>query len=88
LTDHVEQSGVACRDVNILVNNAGNIPLGGLEDLDGVSWRKFCALTQIPSLAQGQTAGNFYSGARNISRGNPVLVPQNMTGAGGLVMAN
>ncbi len=40
MTDHVEQLGAACRDVNILVNNAGDIPLGGLEDLDGVSWRK------------------------------------------------
>lgn len=72
-----------------------------------------CALTQIPSLAHGQTAANFYTGAkinvviglgsggaydihaRLLARhmgkhieGNPVLVPQNMTGAGGLVMAN
>ena len=40
LTDDVEQLGTACRDVSILINNAGDIPLGGLEDLDGAKWRK------------------------------------------------
>jgi hypothetical protein len=40
LTDDVEQLGAACRDVSILINNAGDIPLGGLEDLDGAKWRK------------------------------------------------
>jgi NAD(P)-dependent dehydrogenase (short-subunit alcohol dehydrogenase family) len=40
LTPDVESLGQACRDVDILINNAGDIPTGTLAELDGATWRK------------------------------------------------
>jgi NAD(P)-dependent dehydrogenase (short-subunit alcohol dehydrogenase family) len=36
----VESLGKACEDVDVLVNNAGDIPPGTIEDIDGETWRK------------------------------------------------
>ena len=40
LTDQVEALGQACRDVDVLVNNAGDIPTGTLQSMDSATWRK------------------------------------------------
>ena len=40
LTPEVEALGKACQDVDILINNAGDIPTGTLETIDGATWRK------------------------------------------------
>lgn len=39
-TADVERLGHACRDVDILINNAGDIPTGTLTGLDSSAWRK------------------------------------------------
>src|SRR5580658_7555372 len=36
----VQALGEACADVDVLVNNAGDIPPGTLEEIDGETWRK------------------------------------------------
>lgn len=40
LGDQVEALGQACRDVDVLVNNAGDIPTGTLQSMDSATWRK------------------------------------------------
>lgn len=40
LTEEVERLGAACGAVDILINNAGDIPTGTLETLDSKTWRK------------------------------------------------
>jgi NAD(P)-dependent dehydrogenase (short-subunit alcohol dehydrogenase family) len=40
LTSEVESLGEACKDVDVLVNNAGDIPTGTLATVDGETWRK------------------------------------------------
>jgi NAD(P)-dependent dehydrogenase (short-subunit alcohol dehydrogenase family) len=40
LTPEVEALGKACEKVDILINNAGDIPPGTLEEIDGETWRK------------------------------------------------
>ena len=40
LTPEVEALGKACADVDVLVNNAGDIPPGTIEEIDGETWRK------------------------------------------------
>jgi NAD(P)-dependent dehydrogenase (short-subunit alcohol dehydrogenase family) len=40
LTPEVESLGRACQDVDVLVNNAGDIPTGTLETIDEATWRK------------------------------------------------
>lgn len=39
-TAEVEALGAACRDVDILINNAGAIPRGPITEVDGPTWRK------------------------------------------------
>jgi len=36
----VEKIGQKCRDVDVLVNNAGDIPTGRLTDIDSMAWRR------------------------------------------------
>lgn len=38
-TEDVEKLGSACRDVDVLVNNAGGIPRGSLSEIDSATWR-------------------------------------------------
>jgi NAD(P)-dependent dehydrogenase (short-subunit alcohol dehydrogenase family) len=40
LTPEVESLGNACQDVDILINNAGDIPTGTLVTIDTETWRK------------------------------------------------
>lgn len=40
LTAEVEALGAACRGVDVLVNNAGDIPIGTLREVDSATWRK------------------------------------------------
>ena len=39
-TAEVEALGAACRDVDVLVNNAGDIPIGNLKQVDSKTWRE------------------------------------------------
>src|SRR5436305_8106168 len=40
LREEVEALGKACEDVDVLVNNAGDIPPGSIEEIDPETWRK------------------------------------------------
>ena len=40
LTRNIEALGAACGDVDILINNAGAIPRGTLEEVDTATWRR------------------------------------------------
>jgi NAD(P)-dependent dehydrogenase (short-subunit alcohol dehydrogenase family) len=40
ITKEVEALGAACRNVDVLVNNAGDIPIGNLKQVDSKTWRE------------------------------------------------
>ncbi len=40
IPEEVEKLGHSCRDVDVLINNAGDIPTGRLTEIDSAAWRR------------------------------------------------